>query len=431
MTGVHVAGREYEGNALPSLSEKFDPEIFLVSPDWPPETAQNGICTYVGYLREGLIGLDCKPTVLAMASKALATESEDVVDLGAVRSQPRSVFSRVNAGFRSRLSWAFGIADANARRISAVMSSTSGSRPRVLEIEESFGLGGHFRDRDFSLVVRAHGPFFLGAAALGIPFNRRVKDRCAAEARAIRHADGISAPSQYILDAISREWDISGIPTAVIPNPAVPVPSDFRWRPDTPDPKQILYVGRFDRLKGADLMLKAFNAIAERISDVNLVFAGTDNGLTDDDGRHWKLQEYAEAHLSPSARSRFFYLGVVSRTRLQDLRQCSAVCVVASREETFSYTALEALGAGCPLVAANMGGVPEMVVDEHNGLLFESGRFESLAAQLLRVLKDDALSKRLSEAALQSCDQYVPLNVALQTLNFYERVALLDSRRAP
>lgn len=412
---------------MPAVFEKFVPEVFLVSPDWPPEGAQNGICTYVGHLREGLMGMGCKPTVLAMASNAPAKESEGVIDLGAVRSPPRSVFSRARAGFLSRLYWPFGIADANARRISTVMSETSGTRPRVLEIEESFGLAEHFKGRNFSLVVRAHGPFFLGAAALGISYGRRVKGRCAAEARAIRQADGISAPSQYILDEISREWDISGIPTAVIPNPAVPVPADLRWRPDTTGPKQILYVGRFDRLKGADLMLRAFNVIAEEKSDVKLVFAGSDNGLTDDEGRHWKLHEYAEAHLSPGARGRFLYLGVVSQTRLQDLRQNSAVCVVASREETFSYTALEALGAGCPLVAARMGGVPEMVVDEHNGLLFESGRFESLAVQLLRVLEDDALSKRLSAAALQSCDRYLPLNVALQTLNFYKRVALYGS----
>jgi glycosyltransferase involved in cell wall biosynthesis len=411
------------GDALPDICEKFDPKIFLVSPGWPPEAAQNGICTYVGHLREGLIGLDCKPTVLALSGVVSATGSERVIDLGAVRLEPRSHFARARAGFRSRASLSFGISDANARRISAAMSNISGTRPRVLEIEESFGLGEHFTGRDFSLVVRAHGPFFKGAAALGFPFDRRVRDRCAAEARAIRHADGISAPSQYILDAISREWDISGIPTAVIPNPAAPVSADFRWRPDTTSPKQILYVGRFDRLKGADLMLQAFNAISEKRSDVKLLFAGSDNGLTDDEGRHWKLHDYAEAHLSPGARSRFHYLGVVSRTTLQDIRRSSAVCVVASREETFSYAALEALGAGCPLVAARMGGVPEMVVDEQNGLLFESGSVESLAAQLVRALEDDALCKRLSLAALQNFDRYLPVNVALETLNFYERVA--------
>ena len=412
---------------MPARSEKFDPEIFLVSPDWPPEKVQNGICTYVGHLREGLNELGCKPTVLAIASHASASEADSVVDLSAVRSQPRSLFSRTHAGLRSRISWAFGIADANARRISTAIPKASGIRPRVLEIEESFGLGGHLRNRDFSLVVRAHGPFFLGAAALGIPFDRRVQDRCAAEARAVRHADGISVPSQYILDAILSEWGISDVPTAVIPNPAVPVPACLQWRPDTAGPKQILYVGRFDRLKGADLMLKAFNLIAEKLPDVKLVFAGTDNGLVDDNGRHWKLHEYAEAHLSPGARGRFLYLGMVSRSRLQDLRQSAAVCVVASREEAFSYAALEALGVGCPLVAASMGGIPEMVVDEHNGLLFESGRFESLAAQLMRVLEDDALSQRLSAAALQSCDRYLPVNVALQTLSFYERVASTHS----
>jgi glycosyltransferase involved in cell wall biosynthesis len=363
------------------------------------------------------------PTVLAMASSDSSKETEGIIGLGSVLTPPRSVFARARAEFQRRMSWSFGISDGNARRISQVMSKAAVKNPRFLEIEESFGLAEHFKKRNFSLVVRAHGPFFKGAAALGIPFDRRVRDRCAAEARAIQYADGISVPSQYVLDAISREWEISGIPTAVIPNPAVAVPKHLRWRPNATGPKKILYVGRFDRLKGADLMLQAFNVIAERDNRVELMFAGPDNGLTDDDGQNWKLQEYVETHLSLGARRRFHYLGVVSGNHLQDLRRTAAACVVASREENFPYAALEALGTGCPLVAAKVGGVPEIVVDEQNGLLFDSGSFESLAAQLARILEDDALCKRLSETAMQNFDRYLPVNVALETLNFYERVA--------
>jgi glycosyltransferase involved in cell wall biosynthesis len=410
---------------------EFDRDIFLTSPDWPPEATHNGICTYVGHLREGLIELGHGPTVLSMANRMPSVQQRDVIDLTAVRLDPRSLITRLRSAMRSRQSWSFGIADAAARQISAALRSLPSRRQRVLEIEESFGLAEHFVDRDFSLIVRAHGPYFKGAPALGLSSDRRAQDRCAAEARAIKHADGISAPSQYILDAISQEWDIEGIPTAVIPNPAVPVSPEMRWRRSKSGPHKILYVGRFDRLKGADILLDAFNLIAAKHPNVELLFAGPDSGLVADDGRRWMFHEYADAHLSPAAIARLRYLGTVSRDRLQDLRKSAAACVVASREENFPYAALEALGAGCPLVAARMGGVPEIVVHEQNGLLFQSGQAGSLASQLERVLDDASLGDTLSAGALRSFERYRPINVALETLKFYERVAAARSATVP
>jgi glycosyltransferase involved in cell wall biosynthesis len=416
---------------LDNRSAELNCDIFLTSPDWPPESTHNGICTYVGHLREGLIAVGHKPTVLSMAGRRAGPDSSDIIDLTGVPLSRRSLAKRVRTALRSRRSWSFGIADAASRQINAAMRLLPAGRPRLLEIEESFGLAEHFVGRDFALVVRAHGPYFKGAPALGLSADRRAQDRCAAEARAIKHADGISAPSQYILDAISEEWDIEGIPTTVIPNPAVPVPREMRWQPSKSGPQKILYVGRFDRLKGADVLLDAFNMVAARHPQVELLFAGPDSGLVDDEGRRWMLREYADAHLSPSALTRLNYLGTVSRDLLHELRKGAAACVVASREENFPYAALEALGAGCPLVAARMGGVPEIVVDEQNGLLFRSGEAASLAAQLERVLEDGALAENLSAGAQASFERYSPTNVALETLRFYERVVGAQSATAP
>lgn len=420
--GVWDGGDSRKRCCLDNRSAELNRDIFLASPDWPPESTHNGICTYVGHLRTGLVALGHKPTVLSMAGSGPGEKSGDIIDLTAVPLPPRSLAQKVRTAIRSRRSWSFGIADASARRIKAAMGMLPARRPRLLEIEESFGLAEHFANRDFCLVVRAHGPYFKGAPALGLSADRRAKDRCAAEARAIKHANGISAPSQYILDAILEEWEISGIPTAVIPNPAVAVPIEMRWQPRMTRAPQILYVGRFDRLKGADVILNAFNVVVARHPQAELLFAGPDSGLVDDAGRRWTLREYAEAHLSPSALARLHYLGTVSRERLQSLRKSAAACVVASREENFPYAALEALGAGCPLVAARMGGVPEIVVDGQNGLLFRSGEAASLAEQLERVIDDPALAGRLSAGAQVSFERYSPTNVALATLKFYERL---------
>jgi glycosyltransferase involved in cell wall biosynthesis len=69
--------------------------------------------------------------------------------------------------------------------------------------------------------------------------------------------------------------------------------------------------------------------------------------------------------------------------------------VVASRAEPFGLVLLEAMRAGVPIVASNAGGVPEIVSDGVNGLLFEPGDDAGLSAALLRIRRDSQLAQQL------------------------------------
>ena len=60
---------------------------------------------------------------------------------------------------------------------------------------------------------------------------------------------------------------------------------------------------------------------------------------------------------------------------------------------------LEALASGLPVVASNIGGIPEFIEDEGNGLLFAPGDHHALATQIERLLYDPELSKRLGQRA--------------------------------
>jgi glycosyltransferase involved in cell wall biosynthesis len=77
------------------------------------------------------------------------------------------------------------------------------------------------------------------------------------------------------------------------------------------------------------------------------------------------------------------------------------VFVMCSISESFSNSLLEAMACGCCPVATRVGGLPEMVIDEENGLLVEAGNPADLASKLERVIRDDALREALGAKAAQ------------------------------
>jgi N-acetyl-alpha-D-glucosaminyl L-malate synthase BshA len=72
--------------------------------------------------------------------------------------------------------------------------------------------------------------------------------------------------------------------------------------------------------------------------------------------------------------------------------------LLPSEEESFGLAALEALACGAPVIATRVGGLPEVVPDGEAGLLFAVGDTAGMAAGALRLLRDEAERRRMSEA---------------------------------
>ena len=153
----------------------------------------------------------------------------------------------------------------------------------------------------------------------------------------------------------------------VIPNPTEPV-ADL-WQLAQADPKRILFVGRFDRLKGGDLVIDAFARIVQAEPEARLSFVGPDRGCRTDNGDTWQIEQYIR-HRLPGAleTKRVEWLGAQPFSALAQLRRQALVCVICSRYETFPYTVIEAMALGCPIVAATVGGIPEIIRNESNGV---------------------------------------------------------------
>lgn len=147
-----------------------------------------------------------------------------------------------------------------------------------------------------------------------------------------------------------------GVPVhrvTVIPNgvdvPTWPPPdsASFRERHGLRDRHMILFVGRLSHIKGPDLLLDAFAAVAHRIPDYDLVFAGPDDGL---------LAPLLESASARGVSSRVHFLGYLGAI---DKAYAYAACdflALPSRREAMSLVALEAAAHGKPVLLTDQCG---------------------------------------------------------------------------
>jgi glycosyltransferase involved in cell wall biosynthesis len=94
---------------------------------------------------------------------------------------------------------------------------------------------------------------------------------------------------------------------------------------------------------------------------------------------------------------RFQFLG--HRSDALRLLTGADVFVLASHQEGLPVVLMEAMSVGAPVVATSVGGVPQVIHDDVNGLLVSPGRPDCLARALMRITADPELRRRLARQA--------------------------------
>lgn len=222
----------------------------------------------------------------------------------------------------------------------------------------------------------------------------RVRCLRATRTAALRRAQRVLVPSAYLRE-IALGWGLDPDRTAVIPNPAPAVPS----RPTREEARAALGVeglalGVAGRLTPQKALGDTLEALA-RVPGVRLLVLGG--------GPERAALERRAAGLGVSDRVRF--LGTGTRDDVITLFRAVDVALVTSAWENLPHTLLEALAAGTPVIATEVGGIPEVLRDGENGLFVPAGDVDALAAAIDRLVHDDALRASLAAAAAPSVEE--------------------------
>lgn len=144
----------------------------------------------------------------------------------------------------------------------------------------------------------------------------------------------------------------------------------------------LLFVGRIQPLKGADLAVQVLAELGD--AEAELVIVGGPSG-PDGDAELAKIRDRVDG-LRLDRQVRF--VAPQPHDRLRDYYRAADVCLVPSHTESFGLVALEAAACGTPVIAADVGGLRSLVDHGETGFLVE-GRGGSDYAELVRGLLDD------------------------------------------
>jgi glycosyltransferase involved in cell wall biosynthesis len=400
------------------------------SPAWPLDSFPNGVVAYISDLADQLKKMDHQVTVVA-ANVAGTKQDSTVYDIQQARGG-RSLTQRVLDGIAYRIASRSATDRIDRRLVATVIQRAITEKGiQLFEMEDSFGLAWSVRRvTSIPLCVRLHGPWFLNGKAEGVSEDRVFRQRVFAEGQAIASADGVSSSSRDVLDRTRAYYNLALSDAEVIYPPSCVVPSAQRWRLEDCNPKRVLFIGRFDRHKGGDLVIEAFGRVLQEIPQAHLSFVGPDSGFTDSHGHLWNLEKFVQDRLPGALESgQVALLGRQPFSALAALRQKAMVTTVCSRYENAPRALIETMSLGCPIVAARVGGIPEILEDNRDGLLHRPEDSDDLAAQIIALLNNPARSADLGRNAAATCERrFHPEIIARQTIEFYRRLIRCHGR---
>lgn len=196
---------------------------------------------------------------------------------------------------------------------------------------------------------------------------------------------------------------------------AVPLPPlDHRPAPTDHRPS-LLFFGEIARHKGVLELARAFAQVADQLPGLRLVYAGT--------GRAVAETRELTARLGLGERAEF--TGWLESERKRAVLAGATIFVLPSFVEGMPMALLEAMSWGLPVIATPVGGVPEIVTDEVDGLLVPAGDVAALAAAIARLMREPRLRERLGRAARETVATRFSLETAVESLlGFYRRFGI-------
>ncbi|WP_068773985.1 glycosyltransferase family 4 protein [Paenibacillus sp. FJAT-26967] len=306
--------------------------------------------------------------------------------------------------------------------IAAVCRKLMKLKPDVIQVENRPRFVRYLRKRmkRAKICLGLHSITFISKPHIG----RREVGEC------LRCADLIFVNSEFL-----RQQVISRVPSVadrVVVNPLGADPASFvpRWSQEEARQemlaslglaghKIIVFAGRLLPMKGVEPLLRSMPAVFAAHPDaVLLVIGGAGYGSSRQTAYVKRLKRLASGYPG-----RIRFIPYVSHDQIPAwFRLADVVAVPSLGSEAFGLVNVEAMSCGVPVVATEIGGIPEIVMHEATGLLVPAHAVEAgLAESISRILADEELRRRMGEQAfLRASELYTWERMAERQRALYE-----------
>lgn len=216
---------------------------------------------------------------------------------------------------------------------------------------------------------------------------------------------------------IFRKWNIPNEKLCFIPN-GVDIerfsPGKSKIQERFKNKKIILYFGRLHYQKNVELLVRSFLLIKDKIKDVKLIIVGTGN-------QYNKLKRMTDNNQD------IVMTGFVSDEELVNYMRAADVVVFPSRGENASFTLMEAMACGLPVISSDVGNAKKILGDGR-GILLKDYTEKEIADICIRVISDEKLQKKIgSDARNYVIKHHSWDKISKQTEELYK--SILDEKK--
>lgn len=159
---------------------------------------------------------------------------------------------------------------------------------------------------------------------------------------------------------------------------------------------RVIFLGRLSYEKGLDYLLAAWPQVLRQVPEAKLMLVG------EGDKRTELERLIKEFNINDSVELK----GNLPHGRALAEIKKSEIFICPSLAEGLGNVFIEAQACGVPPIGTNVGGIPDIIKDNENGLLIEPKNSEAIAAAIIKLLKDKELAKRLSLKGLETVKKF-------------------------
>jgi glycosyltransferase involved in cell wall biosynthesis len=317
-------------------------------------------------------------------------------------------------GYSARLSYEF----ANMVRL---MIGLEG-KPDIIEAQDYMGIGYHLLQykhllyddvKDIPVIITLHSPAFLYLEYNRVPVYRFPDFyTCQIEKEAIKMADWLLAPTEFIVEAIQPYVDVTTSNKVVIRNPYYVTAAETVYPVER---NKIVYYGKLSPQKGSFELLTYFKDLWDRgFAHPLFIIGGTDIVYHPE---QLTMGQLAERKYGKYINSGLLKLeGKIQPSAIEGELKSAHVIIVPSIVDNLPYVVIEAMALGKVVLASVQGGQREMIDHGVNGFLFDhtiAGDFDE-KLQLVLSLSNETLAALGRAAKEKVAAMYSPAAIGRQ-----------------